>query len=71
MPTDTPNPLAEPQAARAAIRVGGDRFVMEAEARATPLGLLAVGGLVALILLSIPPIVRAKRAARALPPPRD
>lgn len=71
MPTDEPsNPLTAPQAARAAIRVG-DRFVMEAEARATPLGLLAVGGLVGLILLSIPPIVRAKRAVRVLPPPRD
>lgn len=70
MEIETPNPLVAPQAARAAIRFG-DRFVMEAEARATPLGLLAVGGLVAAILLAIPPIVRAKRAARALPPPRD
>jgi hypothetical protein len=32
--------------------------------------LLAVGGLVAAILLSVPPIIRASaRAARALPPP--
>jgi hypothetical protein len=66
MATDTPNPLLAPQAARAAIRVG-DRFVIEAEARATPLGLLAVGGLVAAILLAIPPIVRAKRGRAALP----
>ena len=42
---------------------------LEAEARATPLGLLAVGGLVAAILLSVPPIVRAKR--HLLAPPRD
>lgn len=67
MAAETPNPLLAPQAARAAIRVG-DRFVMEAEARATPLGLLAVGGLVAAILLAIPPIVRAKRGQRGLPP---
>ncbi|QJU56356.1 hypothetical protein HL653_03145 [Sphingomonas sp. AP4-R1] len=67
MPTDPPNALSTPQTARATLRVG-DRFVMEAEARATPLGLFAVGGLVAAILLAIPPIVRAKRAGKALPP---
>lgn len=61
------HPLFTPQTARATLRAGG--FVMEAEARATPLGLLAVGGMVAAILLSIPPIVHAKRAHRALPPP--
>jgi len=64
-----PHPLVAPQTARASIRFG-DRFVMESEARATPLGLLAVGGLVAAILLAVVPIVRAKRAGRALPPPR-
>ena len=42
---------------------------MESEVRVTPLGLLAVGGLVAAILLAIPPIVRAKRAGKGLPPP--
>jgi hypothetical protein len=65
-----PHPLLAPQTARAAIRFG-DRFVMESEVRATPLGLLAIGGLVAAILLSVPPIVRAQRAGRALPPPRS
>ena len=71
MTSDTPHPLATPQTARATLRVG-DAFVMEAEARATPLGLLAIGGLVAAILLSLAPVVRAKRGARilkALPPP--
>ena len=60
-----PHPLAAPQVARATLRVG-DRFVMEAETRTTPLGLLAIGGLVAAILLSVPPIVRAKRAGRRI-----
>ncbi|MFD1610289.1 hypothetical protein ACFSCW_00580 [Sphingomonas tabacisoli] len=63
-----PHPLAAPQIARASLRVG-DRVLMESEVRVTPLGLLAIGGLVAAILLSVPPIVRAKRAAKALPPP--
>lgn len=69
MPSE-PHPLFTPQTARATIRAGNG-FVMEAEARATPIGLLAIGGMVAAILLSIPPIVHAKRAHRALPPPRD
>ena len=65
------HPLVAPQTARAAIRLG-DRFVMESEVNVTPLGLLAIGGLVAAILLSVPPIIRAStRAAKALPPPRD
>lgn len=70
MEADAPtHPLATPQIARATIRAG-DRFVMESEVRVTPLGLLAIGGLVAAILLSVPPIVRARtRGARALPPP--
>jgi hypothetical protein len=71
IPPEKPShPLAEPQAARAAIRIGHG-FVMEAEARATPVGLLAVGGLVAAILLSIVPIVRAKRAGRTMQPLPD
>jgi catechol 2,3-dioxygenase-like lactoylglutathione lyase family enzyme len=70
MEVDASHPLTAPQSARATLRFG-DRFVMETDARATPLGLLAIGGLVAAILLSVPPIVRAKRAARALPPPRS
>ena len=68
MDTDNPNPLVAPQAARAAIRFG-DRVVLESEVRGTPLGLLAVGGLVAAILLSIPPIVRARRTPRLPAPP--
>ena len=72
MADDSPvHPLATPQVARATMRVG-DKFVMESEVRVTPLGLLAIGGLVTAILLAVPPIVRAStRAARALPPPRD
>ena len=65
MDNDNPHPLVAPQAARSVIRFG-DRFVIESEVRATPLGLLAIGGLVAAILLSVPPIVRAKRS-RHLP----
>ncbi|WP_404335757.1 hypothetical protein AB2M62_17200 [Sphingomonas sp. MMS12-HWE2-04] len=65
---DSEHPLIAPQTARATLRAGS--FVMESEVRATPLGLLAVGGLVAAILLSVPPIVRAARGTRALPPPR-
>ncbi len=62
-----PHPLAAPQTARATIRLG-DKLLLEAEARATPLGFLGVGGLVAAILLAIPPIVRAHRQrARGLP----
>ena len=70
MDVDPPNPLAVPQVARTSLRIG-DRAVLESEVRMTPLGLLAVGGMVAAILLSVVPIVRAKRAAKALPPPRD
>ena len=62
--TKVPAPLAEPMTARATLRAG-ERFVMEVDARATPLGLLAVGGLVAAILLSVPPIIRAARAPAA------
>lgn len=68
METDSLSRLNAPLTARSSLRIG-NRIVMESEASATPLGLLAVGGLVALILLSIPPIVRAKRAHKALPPP--
>ena len=70
MDTETlPHPLATPQAARAVIRIG-DRIVMESEVRVTPLGLLAIGGLVAAILLSVPPIIRAS-TRRPKPLPRD
>lgn len=68
MAIDRPNPLTTPLTARSTLRIG-NRVVMESEASATPIGLLAVGGLVAMILLSIPPIVRAKRL-NALPLPK-
>jgi hypothetical protein len=60
-------PLAAPMRARMTLRAGA--FRMEASARATPLGLLAVGGLVAAILLSVPPILRAapRPHGKALP----
>jgi len=65
-----PHPLDTPQTARATFRAG-DRFVMESEVRFTPLGLLAVGGMVAAMLLATAPLVRARRAQKALPPPRS
>lgn len=68
MDPEAPHPLAASQAARASLRFG-NRFEWEAEARATPLGLLAVGGLVAAALLSVPPIIRAARRPKAVPPP--
>jgi hypothetical protein len=66
----SPHPLDTPQTARATIRAG-DRFAMESEVRFTPLGLLAVGGMVAAILLAAAPIVHARYARKALPPPRS
>ena len=51
--------LTEPQTARASARAG--RFEAEASLTMTPVGLLAVGGLVAAVLLSVVPIVRASR----------
>lgn len=63
-----PHPLFAPQTARATFRVG-DRVVMEAEARTTPLGMLAAGGMVAAILLAIPPILLARRIRAAPRPP--
>ena len=55
--TDT---LTEPQTARARMRAGSG-FEAVAVVTVTPAGLLAIGGLVAVILLSLPPIVRATR----------
>jgi len=46
----------------------GNNVVMKAEVRATPLEPLAIGGMVAAILLSIRPIVHASRTREALPP---
>ena len=65
---DELSPLSVPQTSRAAIRIG-QRAVLEAEVVVTPLGLLAIGGLVAAILLSVAPVIRAagkasRRSAR-------
>jgi len=62
---DNLSPLSTAQSARAALRFG-NRVSLDAEIKVTPLGLLAIGGLVSAILLSVPPIVRAAgKAARA------
>jgi hypothetical protein len=55
-----PGPLSTPQAARARVAIGG--FSADAEVAVTPAGLLAYGAFVAMILLAVVPIVRAKRA---------
>jgi hypothetical protein len=52
--------LTEPQTARARMRAGS-KFEAEAMVSLSPVGLLAFGGLVAAILLSVVPIVRASR----------
>lgn len=61
---DILSPLSTQQTARAALRFG-NRVSLDAQVSVTPLGLLAIGGLVSAILLSVPPIVRAAgKAAR-------
>lgn len=56
--------LSAAQTARAALRIG-NRSSLDAEVSVTPLGLLAIGGLVSAILLSVPPIISAAgKAAR-------
>lgn len=67
MENDAASALLVPQTARASIRIG-ERVVLEAEARATPIGLIAIGGMVAAILLAVPPILRAARAPGRFPP---
>jgi len=71
-PDDGPTADEAPLAARARIGIGS--FSFEGEARATAKGVLAVGGLVSMILLSVAPILLSvaviKRAKRALPAPR-
>ena len=52
--------LTSPQAARASMRAGNG-FEAEASVTVSPAGLLAIGGLVAAVLLSVVPIVRASR----------
>src|SRR5690606_27205587 len=62
---DIPSSFSVPQTARAALRIG-NRVSLDSQVNVTPLGLLAIGGLVSAILLSIPPIIRAAgKAARA------
>lgn len=58
--------LTEPQTARARMRAGSG-FEAEASVTISPLGLLAVGGMVGAILLAVVPIVRASRQ-RIAPP---
>jgi hypothetical protein len=58
--------LTEPQTARARM-CAGNGFEAEAIVTVSPVGLLAFGGLVATILLSVVPIVRASR--RRIAPP--
>jgi hypothetical protein len=52
--------LQSPQRAAARFRFG-DRLVAESEVEVTPAGLLAIGGMVAAILLGSAVIVRAAR----------
>ncbi len=57
-----PTPLDTLQAASATIRLGNTR--LRARVAVTPAGLLAIGGLVAAILWSVPPIIRAAGEVR-------
>ena len=52
-----PHPLATPQTARTRLRAGRARF--DVKVAVSPIGLLAIGGLVAAILLSVRPIIPA------------
>ncbi|HWI86592.1 MAG TPA: hypothetical protein VNT42_09775 [Sphingomonas sp.] len=58
--------LSEPQTARARVRAGNG-FEAEAMVSISPVGILAVGGLMAAILLSSAAIVRAARRRVARP----
>jgi hypothetical protein len=58
--------LTEPQTARARMRAGS-KFEAEAIVSVSPVGLLAIGGLMAAILLSSAAIVRSARR-RVAPP---
>jgi hypothetical protein len=50
--------------ARAQMRVTWGKASLEADARITPTGLLAIGGMVGIILLAVAPIVRAAGQAK-------
>lgn len=49
----------------ASVRAEAGRFRFQAQVEVTPLHLLAIGGLVASILLAVPPIIQAARRTRA------
>ncbi|MEG3181947.1 hypothetical protein [Sphingomonas sp. LT1P40] len=57
--------ITSPQTAHA--ELDGKRVHTAADLRVTPLGLLAIGALVAGILLCVPPIIRATAKARRAP----
>lgn len=59
----SPPALSAPQTAQIDVRAGKS-VRLDTDLRITPLGLLAIGGLVAAILWSVPPIIRAAAAAR-------
>lgn len=61
-----PGSFATPQSAHARVTLGG--FTAEAEVAVTPAGLLAIGGMVSLILVSVAPIILAARARRTADP---
>ena len=67
VPAPPPAPPAQSQVARA--RFAWGPVATEASIAVTPAGLLAAGGMVALILLSIAPIIRAARTPQ--PPAED
>lgn len=50
--------------AKASIRFAFRRARMRADAEITPLGLLAIGGMVGAILLAVPPIITAAGRTR-------
>jgi hypothetical protein len=52
--------LSTPQTARVRAKLG-KRAAFRAQVTVTPAGLLSIGGLVAAILLSVPPIIRDAR----------
>ena len=76
--TDYPRPsawsaLTQPQTAVWRMKIGKTGRVT-AKVLVSPAGLLAIGGLVSAILLSVPPIIRAAgevRQARRLPANRE
>ena len=57
----TPSILSRPQISTLSLRFG-DRARLRARVEVTPAGLLAIGGLTAMILLAVVPVVRAAKA---------